>query len=313
MHFSKPAVFKSSFFQSAINNLLLVVVPAALACLTGCGGGSMSANRNLPSASTPVSTTNASTPTTSANTTSATTSSATTSATNSTATPNTSPSIPANAKVSSAIQGMNNWQWCTADLNGKPCASGLGNATSSMSPNQPNPSVSGGSSLFTLGGPTQYSNALWWRELGADDQPTHFVYDLYFFIDNAAAPEALEFDVNQSFGGVRYTWGSECSYKNTGKWDIWDPAKEAWVTTKAPCPSVASGQWHHLVWQLERVNGQVHYISVTVDNNVMPVDLYFYPQGNYGGDGVNVAFQMDGDYKQTPYKVWLDKVTLSRW
>jgi hypothetical protein len=26
-----------------------------------------------------------------------------------------------------------------------------------------------------------------------------------------------------------------------------------------------------------------------------------------------VAFQLDGDSKQTPYDVWLDQVTLSEW
>jgi hypothetical protein len=167
--------------------------------------------------------------------------------------------------------------------------------------------------MFQISGPTKYSNALWWKQLGADSQPTHFVYDLSFYIDDASAPEALEFDVNQSFNGVRYTWGTECSYKYTGHWDIWNPGTEAWVTSKAACPQVSSKAWHRLVWQFERVNNQVHYISVTLDNNVMPIDAYFPLQPNYVGDGVNVAFQMDGDYRQNPYNVWLDNVTLSSW
>jgi hypothetical protein len=28
---------------------------------------------------------------------------------------------------------------------------------------------------------------------------------------------------------------------------------------------------------------------------------------------LNIAFQMDGNYAQTPYKVWLDKATLKAW
>ena len=167
--------------------------------------------------------------------------------------------------------------------------------------------------MFTLGGPTGYSNALWWKSFGPDSTPTHFVYDLYFYIDHANAPEALEFDVNQSMDGKRYTWGSDCSYKNTGHWDIWNPEKLAWFTTSVPCPQVTSNAWHHLTWQIEQVNGQVHYISVTLDNNVGKVDKYFNPQKGWKGNDVNVAFQMDGDYRQDPYSVWLDNVSFSSW
>ncbi len=212
-----------------------------------------------------------------------------------------------------AVQTLPNWQWCTATLNGKPCASGLGNATSSMTPNQQSPSLSGKSSLFTLGGPTQYSNALWWKSFGPNSTPQHFVYDLYFYLQDPNSPEALEFDVNQSMGGTRYTWGSECSYRDTGHWDIWNPEAEAWETTSVACPPVSANTWHHLTWQIERVNGQVHYISVTLDGNVGTVDKYYNPQPDYAGSDVNVAFQMDGDYRQDPYSVWLDNVSLSEW
>jgi len=213
----------------------------------------------------------------------------------------------------SAVQNDSGWQWCTAKLHGSVCASGLGNATSSITQDQQTPSLSGSSAQFQIGGHTQYSNALWWKSFGADSTPTHFVYDLYFYMDDPNLPEALEFDINQSMGGVRYTWGSECSYRNTGYWDIWNPERLKWETTSAPCPVVSAKTWHHLTWQVERVNGQVHYISVTLDDNVMTIDKYYNPQQHYEGEDVNVAFQLDGDYRQDPYSVWLDNVSLSSW
>jgi len=184
---------------------------------------------------------------------------------------------------------------------------------STLTQDQQTPSLSGKSSQFTLGGHTQYSNALWWKSFGPNSTPTHFVYDLYFYMDDPNAPEALEFDINQSFNGMRYTWGTECSYRNTGHWDIWNPESEKWETTSVPCPIVSAKTWHHLTWEDERVNGQVHYISVTLDGNVSKVDKYYNPQSNYGGGDVNVAFQMDGDYRQDPYDVWLDNVSLYSW
>jgi len=181
-----------------------------------------------------------------------------------------------------------------------------------MTPAQQTPSLSDASSMFWIGGPTPYSNALWWKELGPDSKPTHFNYDLYFYLEDSNAPEALEFDVNQTVAGTRYVFGTECSYHNTGHWQIWDSAKGKWFNTDVACPQVAPKQWHHLVWQFERVGNQAHYIGVTLDDQDMKVDKYFDPQ-KYGNAGISVAFQMDGDHRQTPYKVWLDKVSLISW
>ena len=221
--------------------------------------------------------------------------------------------MPPGAETTTAIQTLPNWTWCTAKLDGKPCASGLGDATSTMTRHQSSPSLSGNSSVFTLGGKTHYSNALWWKSLGPSSKPTRFVYDLYFYLTDPNAPEALEFDVNQSMGGTRYTWGSECSYRDTGHWDIWNPEAEVWETTSVKCPPVEAHAWHHLIWQVERVDGKVHYISVTLDDKVSRIDKYYEAQHGWKGDDVNVAFQLDGDYLQDPYSVWLDNVSLSSW
>jgi len=213
--------------------------------------------------------------------------------------------------VFSKLQSSSDWQSCLQELAGSECAGGLGVATASQTLNQSSPSLSGSSTLFSLGGSEVYSNALWWLSIGGGTLLTTYTYTLDFYIDNGNAPEALEFDVNQSYGGVRYTFGTECSFKNTKKWDVWNPASEVWVPTSASCLPFTSKKWHHLEWQFDRVSNQVHYISITIDGKVMPINLTFNPQPNWNQEGINIAFQMDGDYKQTPYNVWLDNVTLT--
>jgi len=122
----------------------------------------------------------------------------------------------------------------------------------------------------------------------------------------------LEFDVNQTIHGTRYVFGTECSYRNTGHWQIWDSAGGKWFNTDVDCPQVTSKRWHHLVWQFERVDGKAHYIGVTLDDKFMKVDKYFDP-GKYGSQGMSVAVQLDGNSRQTPYKLWIDKMSLIRW
>lgn len=212
------------------------------------------------------------------------------------------------------IQNLPGWINCSSVLaTGAVCAAGLGVAKSNLVQSQTAPTLNGGTSAkFSLEGATHpYSNALYWIPLGGGDNVTHFTYDLYFYIDNSNASQALEFDVNQTFGGTRWTWGSECNFDADQKWDIWNDAGNVWVPTDVPCTHFPSNTWIHVVWTLERVGNQVHYISLEVDGQTYDVDTYYTAQSNWYADEIDIAFQMDGNYAQQPYNVWLDNVTLN--
>jgi hypothetical protein len=225
-----------------------------------------------------------------------------------------SPAVPSNAKTITKIESLPGWQFCTAQTaNHRPCASGLGNATSSKIDDQLSPSLDRSSSKFEIGGPIRYSNALWWKSFPTDSRATHFTYDLWFYIDHPDFSEALEFDVNQSFHGIRFAWATECSFKDSKHWDVWDPKDFKWVPSKLPCPEFSAFTWHHIIWEFEKSNGRLHYKTLTVDDHAMAVDMFMDPQTNWSGEDINVAFQMDGNFRQAPYSVWLDKVTLSFW
>jgi len=212
----------------------------------------------------------------------------------------------------SNIQSLQGWQSCSAALhNGFTCAAGLGTATSQLIQGQSSPSLDGSSAEFTMAGPHPYSNELYWYPIGGGNSVSHFTYDLWFYIDDGTAPQSLEFDVNQAFGGTRWTWGSQCDFDQTHKWDIWDPLHEVWVPTSVPCNHFPSKTWIHLVWTLERVGNQVHYITLNIDNQNYNLDTYYTAQPKWYQEEIDIAFQLDGNFKQQPYNVWLDEVTLN--
>ncbi|HWR14270.1 MAG TPA: hypothetical protein VN577_05555 [Terriglobales bacterium] len=214
------------------------------------------------------------------------------------------------------IQKIPNWEFCSAlfpaghPRAGQLCAAGLGNAESTMTENQSTPSMSGASAKLTIGGPKGYSNALWTKFLGGGSFPTRFTYDMYFMIDNPDLPQALEFDVNQAFNNRRWVFGTECNFRGSGKWDVWD-GNLGWQPTNVPCVPFPANTWIHLVWEFERVDNQVHYISVTVADKKYPLDLYYSNEPVWTMESIDVAFQMDGNFAQQPYNVWLDKVNLT--
>lgn len=210
------------------------------------------------------------------------------------------------------IQNNPEWVSCSAVLaSGATCAAGLGVAASTLAHDQVSPSLDGSSSKFSLGGTHPYSNELYWTPVGGGNSVSHFTYDLWFYVDNGDAPQSLEFDVNQSFGGTRWTWGTQCDFDQTHMWDIWNPLGGVWVPTSVPCNHFPSATWIHLIWTLERVGDQVHYISVSVADQSYTVDTYYTAQPNWYEEGINIAFQLDGNYEQQAYNVWLDEVNLT--
>ena len=208
------------------------------------------------------------------------------------------------------IQDAPSWVSCSAVIVSATCAAGLGTALSTLTLHQSNPSLDGSAARFTLGGNHPYSNELYWVPLGGGANVSHFTYDLWFYIDNGDAPQSLEFDVNQTFGGTRWTWGSQCDFNDTHHWDIWDPLNGVWRNTSIACNHFPSQTWIHLVWHLERVGNQVHYISLQVGDQTYDVDTYYTAQPNWFQEEIDIAFQMDGNWEQQPYTVWLDEVNL---
>jgi hypothetical protein len=60
------------------------------------------------------------------------------------------------------------------------------------------------------------------------------------------------------------------------------------------------------------VNGQTHFISVTLDGKTYYVNRYGGSKAAGGGE-LNVAFQMDENRNAVNYDVWLDRLTLTAW
>lgn len=217
-------------------------------------------------------------------------------------------SASAGTKTYSSLQ-KTKWSSCTV------CAGANGSGSSapySQTLYISSPSLSGSSSKFFLGGTNNYSNALWWKQVGANSSAHNFKYDLYFYIKNPSAAQSLEFDVNQSVNGHKYIFGTQCAIKSSGTWEVYSVAYH-WRSTGIPCHQPTAYKWHHLTWQFQRTSGgNVKFVSVTLDGSTHYVNRVYAPKSSSTNE-LNAAFQMDGDKYQTDYTVWLDKVTLTAW
>ena len=224
------------------------------------------------------------------------------------------------------IQALPGWQSCGARFPsnsgraGQICAAGGGTPNSSLTQNQSSPAMDGNSAKFSMAPTaagtvcTHYCNMLYFNPVAGGNNVSHLIYDLYFYIDNPDAPQALEFDINQTYGGQRWVWGSECNFKADGVWDIWNDAPDTgWTPTTIPCVSsdFQANTWNHLTWDVQQDGNNVQYNTLTINGTVHQVNAVYPNQQEWTLEEIDTAFQMDLDANGTPYNVWLDEVNLT--
>ena len=218
------------------------------------------------------------------------------------------PAPPSTAVVKSNIDQIPAWDSCTvcAGVNAKGPV-----AIYSMVENQASPSLDGLAAKFSISGTTPYSDALWWKQLGAADSATHLKYDVAFYITNPGVSQALEFDNNQSNGAHKFIYGTQCNIKGN-HWDVWGNAAGNWISTGIACSAPTAFVWHHLTWEFQRTSTNVIFVGFTYDGVTHYVNRS-YPARASTVHEMNVAFQMDGDSAMHAYSTWLDKVALTYW
>jgi hypothetical protein len=199
--------------------------------------------------------------------------------------------------------------------------------TWSMNQGINSPSLSGKATKFTIGGTTPYADVLWTNPLigsyssqGIPDVAHkiipnlhHFTYDLYFYGTNLELSQVLEFDINQYFNTMGFTWGTQCRIAGGHVWDIWDNVGWHWVSTGVPCNPV-NNSWNHLTLEMERTSdNKLLYHAITLNGVRSVVDRYFPPFSVGNWYGITANYQMDGNSKQSPYSVYVDKFSFTYW
>jgi len=206
------------------------------------------------------------------------------------------------------------------------CVAGGPQTKWAMTQGVSSPSVSGKSAKMDIGGQTLYSDVLWNNHLVGDFSSRglpdtnksivpnvhNFTYDVYFFVTDASVSQALEFDINQFVNGQSYIWGHECRIAGGHQWDIWDNPGQKWHATGIPCNPV-SNAWNHLTIQAQRTSdNHLLFKSITLNGQTATLNYYETPTPT-NWYGITINYQQDGNYKQEPYSVWLDKLTFTYW
>lgn len=191
------------------------------------------------------------------------------------------------------------------------------------------PALDNNALACAITGGEPYSNVHCYRNLPPLPTADEFSLTLSFWysptttFNNQDAPsivQALEFTMNRWHESQRHEWAVQ--WQNVGidapQWRYWDPHHgEKWIALPvkdAQSLEVKSNEWHSLVLEGEIIEGQDRYTQFCIDQQCYPLDITVSPADAANEQGLAaIAFQLDGNYAQDNYIVYVDQVNFEHW
>ena len=125
--------------------------------------------------------------------------------------------------------------------------------------------------------------------------------------------------MNKWYQSNRYEFALQ--WQNVGdgapQWRYWDPHQpepNRWVPLSPQITQCLPGeQWHSLTLEGEIIADQVHYSRFTINGQSHNIDMTIPPIAEPGEpDRLAIAIQLDGNFAESPYDVFIDQVSFVR-
>lgn len=159
----------------------------------------------------------------------------------------------------------------------------------------------------------QFANAYFYKELGADAELSHFVYEVSFLFPtaaDAAASQALELDLQQTISGVTFNWGLQFDFAED-EIRVWNRAIKQWLPTGDQCPRWPTEEWQRVKLTVSRYLGTVDYLLLNFNGNDLLLNKIEGTASVGEKPQINFAIQLDSNQKGDPYRVMIDAVNIT--
>lgn len=189
--------------------------------------------------------------------------------------------------------------------------------------NAPSPSIDGRALKITLSGGQPYTGLHVYRNLmhaPASPRARYFRLEMRYRFGPSQRPiQALEFTMSVWRGYQRWEWALQWERVPDGTaqqgmpptWRIWTGF--TWDNLGVR-QHLAADRWHSLVlWGDIDAGRRVQYRGFISDGESTALSgQYVATRSTYGGAYLSVGTQLDGDAREDPYVVYLDRIAL-RW
>lgn len=212
------------------------------------------------------------------------------------------------------IQDSPNWLTCGACGNGGGTGPVAGYA---FTPGMATPSESGRSTNFSISATVPFTNAYWFRQqpvITSQINALTYQFDLYIPAGMETAPQAIEFECQQTLNGYVYNFAWQAQYHGGLVWRTFDYGLQLWQSANVAFTPFTPGTWHHIVaeYHNDTTSHTVFHDAITVDGvrTVVGVTHNAFFSGAANNQFTN-AFQLDSNSTATPYNVYVDKMRIT--
>jgi len=205
--------------------------------------------------------------------------------------------------------------WLTCGNCGNTGATGA-TAQYSFTPDIAAPSEDGASTEFSLMPTAPFTNAYWYREhtpITTQINALTYEFDLYIPAGSENAPQAIEFECQQTLNGWVYNFAWQAVYAGTPQWRIFDYGLRQWQPAGISLAKFTPGTWHHIVAEYHNdvTSHTVVHDALTVDGvrNVVGIthNAFFSGKGNQFTN----AFQLDANSQGVAYSTYVDHMKIT--
>ncbi len=210
------------------------------------------------------------------------------------------------------VEDSTKWLTCGACGN----SGGTGSvAAYSFTIGMPAPSEDGSSTQFAIAPSVPFTNAYFYQlHTAITHQITALTYafDLYIPVGMENAPQAIEFECQQTLDGWVYNFAWQADYASN-QWRIFDFSLKRWDSTPLNLTRFTPGTWHHIVaeYHNDTTAHTVIHDALTIDGTRFPVNITHNAFLSGGSNQFSNAFQLDSNSTPAAYNVSVDQMTIT--
>jgi len=215
---------------------------------------------------------------------------------------------------STVIDNIQSNTWLTCGNCGNTGATGP-TAPYSFTLNIASPSEDNAATQFSLAAVTPFTNGFFYQQHGAVKSQLNalsYEFDLYIPTGMENAPQAIEFQCQQTLDGYVYNFAWQADYP-TNVWRTFDYASTTWQPTSIPLQRFTPGTWHHIVaeYHNDTVNHLTVHDALTVDGVRFTAGITHNAPLTGGSNQFSNAFQLDSNSVPAAYSVYVDKMKIT--
>ena len=217
---------------------------------------------------------------------------------------------PTAAIVIAGIQNQAGWQTCGGCGN----VGGTGQGPDyHMTQGITDPSLSGHAADFYVNGGPAYTGGYYFVEQPTIQNPVSYLrydFDMYIPAQFANAPQAIEFECQQTTNGNTYNFAWQADYASNS-WRVFNYTTKQWEGTGIPLQRFAPNTWHHISAVFHAAGTQAIHDSLTVDGQTTTANISHQATQTGTRLEFTTGFQVDLNASSTPYHVYVDNLQVS--